>query len=88
MTVPDAPDPSLTTPEAITRFVEETAGRVLRGEISPTTGTALTGLAGAALRALDANQEQKLAALEALVIERSLRTRSVQVIEGEVVKSE
>jgi hypothetical protein len=84
MTVPDAPDPALATPEAITRFVEETSGRLLRGEISASTAAALTGLAGAALRAYEANLGQKLADLEAIVIERTLRARAVNVIEGEV----
>jgi hypothetical protein len=87
MTVPDAPDPALATPEAITRFIEETAGRVLRGDISPTTATTLAGLAGAALRAYEAKFGQAIAELEALVADRALRARSVNIIEGKVIES-
>jgi hypothetical protein len=61
MVVPNAPDPALSSPQLVTVFVEETSGRLLRGEITPSTAVALTALAKAALSAYEANLGAKLA---------------------------
>jgi hypothetical protein len=69
--IPDAPDPELREPEQITAFITETAGRVLRGEIAPAVGVALTGLARAALSAFEMNLARRLAQLEELAVSRA-----------------
>jgi hypothetical protein len=69
--VPDAPDPELQEPEQIMAFVQQTAGRVLRGEIAPAVGVALTGLARAALGAFEMNLARRLAQLEEVAAGRA-----------------
>jgi hypothetical protein len=80
MTVPGAPDPQLADPTSVTRFVQETSGRLLRGEITASTAVALTALAKAALSAYEANLGAKLADLEALVAERQLAGHPLRVL--------
>jgi hypothetical protein len=71
MVIPSAPDPALQDPEQIRAFIQETAGRVLRGDISPAVGVALTGLARAALSAFEMNLARRLAQLEELALSRA-----------------
>lgn len=62
--IPTAPDPDLTTPEAIGTAIRETAGQVKRGELAPSVGVALTGLYNASLRAFEANVWRRVEELE------------------------
>jgi hypothetical protein len=69
--IPTAPDPRLQAPEEISAFIEETAGRTLRGEIAPSVAMALRGLADSALRAFQLNLGRRLAELEELAAARA-----------------
>jgi hypothetical protein len=77
--IPDAPDPELQESEQITAFIKETAGRVLRGEIAPAVGVALTGLARAALSAFEMNLARRLAQLEELAAARAKQIKGIIV---------
>jgi hypothetical protein len=57
---------SLATPDQIEKAIEETAGRLLRGDLAPSIAVALTGLYHAALRAFEMNIARRVAELEQL----------------------
>jgi hypothetical protein len=73
LTVPSAPDPQLRDPDTITAFLDATAGRILRGEITPAMGAVLKGIAHSCLRAYEASVARRLADLEQLVADRAQR---------------
>jgi hypothetical protein len=70
-TLPDSPDPDLSTPQSITEAIVETAGQVKRGELAPSVGIALNGLYRAALASFDANVAAKLYELETALASRA-----------------
>jgi hypothetical protein len=80
MSIPDAPDPKLRDPETITAFLDEIAGRVLRGEITPAMGAVLKGIADSSLRAYEASLARRLADLEKLVADRAQAVGPVRLV--------
>jgi hypothetical protein len=80
MAVPDAPDPELRDPETVTRFLDQIAGLVLRGAITPSMGAVLKGIADSSLRAYEASLGRRLADLEQLVAERATRVGPMRLV--------
>ena len=64
----DAPDPRFTSPEDVQRFVEETAGKVTRGDLSSDIATVRLRAADTWMRIWESRHlRDQLEALEALV---------------------
>jgi hypothetical protein len=78
--IPEAPDPELATPDQIEKAIEETAGRVLRGDLAPSIAVALTGLYNAALRTFEMNIARRVAELEQLAASRAKGITSRRII--------
>ncbi len=83
MAVPDAPDPELSTPEQVTRFLREVAGMLLRGQIPPPVASALKGVADSSLKSFEMNLARRLAELEEVAAGRAKTVLGVRIEKGE-----
>jgi hypothetical protein len=77
--MPDAPTPELSSPEDVTNLLQETTGRVLRGEISPAVANAIGYLASISLRSFELDVARKIAALEAALAKHNRRGKMINV---------
>jgi hypothetical protein len=75
--IPNAQNPPLRTPEEVTAFLENTAGRLIRGEISEKTASALAYIASVAGRAFGIDIMRQLEELQKVAREYAARGRVV-----------